>query len=133
MKTIIAMIPALFVLPVGATAWNCTNADMEVACSEGACNATLEHGFTPMDVAFSDEGAVSVCAYAGCWEGEGEVFTDGRFLGITARDLVYSTDPEGERRHDLAILLDLDDNIALLKSGVFAQPLVCKVMSAFPG
>lgn len=101
---------------------------MEVACSEGECRATLEHGFTPMDVAFSEDGFVSVCAYAGCWEGQGHVYTDGRFLGITARDLVYSTDTSGARRHDLAILLDLHDNIAVLKSGTFAQPLVCEVM-----
>lgn len=106
---------------------------MEVACSEGECQATLEHGFTPMDVAFSNDGSVSVCAYAGCWEGHGEVFTDDdRFLGITAHQLVYSTDPEGEHRHDLAILLDLRDNIAMLKSGVFAQPLVCEVMQLQP-
>lgn len=136
MKNLSLVLLAMLALPAGATTWNCRNADMEVACSEGECHATVDHGFTPMDVAFNDDGSISVCAYAGCWEGEGEVFTDGRFLSIAARGLVYSTDQERgtdqERRHDLAILLDLDDNVAMLKSGVFAQPLICRVLEDAP-
>ena len=132
MKALLIVILVMYSLPAAATVWNCRNPDMEIACSDGECNAALEHGFTPMDVAFSDDGSVSVCAYAGCWEGEGAVFTDGRFLGITAQDLVYSTDPDGERHHALAILLDLHDNVALLKSGVYAQPLLCRTLEETP-
>ena len=112
--------------PAAAETWKCTNPEMEIACADGDCSAQLEHGFTPMDIAFNDEGDIYACAYSGCWEGRGEVHRNGVFLAILARELTWSTDPQpGEMREDVAILLDLTDDIALLKAGVFAQPLVC--------
>lgn len=111
-----------------AQTWNCRNPDMEISCSDGHCQSTEEHSFTPMDVAFNDAGEMFLCAYSGCWEGRGEVTKSARFLSIAATNLTYSTDPKpGEMKQHAAILLDLSDNIALLKLGSYAQPLVCNV------
>lgn len=130
MRLMIALVFASLSAVGQAETWNCRNADMEIGCSEGRCEATIGHGFTPMGVAFNDDGEVSICAYSGCWEGQGEVTRSELFVSITASNLTYSTDTEpGTMRQDAAILLDLSDNIALLKLGTYAQPLVCKVLS----
>lgn len=112
-----------------ATIWHCTNKDMEIGCSETTCTALLEQGdFTPMSINFTDDGFVFACMYSGCWEGQGKVFRDDRFLSIHAHNLIYSTDPNpGEMREDVALLVDLEDNVALMKVGQYSQPLVCKI------
>lgn len=125
MAMLMAMLMAIAAMDAIAATWNCSNPDMEIGCSEGKCEATFD-AFTPMDVAFNDDGALLVCAYSGCWEGDGEVLKTADFLAIAGHQLSFSTDPvPGEMRQDVAILLDLHDNVALLKSGGYAQPLLC--------
>ncbi len=77
-----------------------------------------------MSVTFDDSGSISVCAYTGCWEGTGKVFDGGDFFSLTGHGLKFSTSPE--RTENIAISLDRRDNIAVLKAGAFAHPLICK-------
>lgn len=110
-----------------AATWNCKNEDMEVYCDPDGCQATLEHDFTPMSVAFNDSGSLSVCAYAGCWEGDGEVLQTKDFLMIAAHGLPFWPAPNGDdERTNIALVLDLHDGVAVLKAGGFSHPVICK-------
>ncbi len=122
-----AMLLALAAPAAGAGSWHCRNTDLEVACADGRCQAAEAGTFTPMDVAFDDAGALSVCAYSGCWDGTGEVGGDARFLTVVARGLPFSTAPEGDdaMRADVALLLDRDGDVALLRVAAYAQPFAC--------
>ena len=121
-----ALFIGLTVATTAVTTFNCRNADLEVTCNEARCIASAEGDFTPMSLAFNDAGSFSLCAYSGCWEGEGRVFSDSRYLHIMARNLAFTPDVNPEpNRQDLAIVLDKTDNIALLKLGHYAQPMPC--------
>lgn len=110
-----------------ADVWNCRN-DVEVQCVSGTCSAETEEGdFTPMSLAFSSTGSFSLCAYSGCWDGEGTVVSTKPFLVITQANAAWS-DPSsnGERDADVMIAFDRQDAIAIVKAGAFATPLHCK-------
>lgn len=125
MKFVLILILATFAAAaVPGQNWQCRN-DLEISCAAGKCAAAEDEGFTPMSVNFDDAGKLSVCAYTGCWEGTGRISENGSFLVLTARDLKFSTSDSAKMNRDIAITLDRTDNIALLKAGAFAQPLVC--------
>lgn len=110
-----------------AEVWNCRN-DVEVQCARGECDAEAEEGhFTPMSLAFSSTGSFSLCAYSGCWDGEGRVVSTAPFLVITHAKAEWS-DPSsnGERDADVMIAFDRQDRIAVIKAGSFATPLHCR-------
>src|SRR5690606_21193286 len=124
---------ALCVLALGmacahaqAETWRCFN-DVEVACTWDGCSIAADGGFTPMDLAFSSEGGVSLCAYTGCWDGSGDVVARLPFLVIAARQLPWS-DPHGgpDRERDVLIAFDPSDRVALVKAGAWALPLHCR-------
>ncbi len=118
---------ATFVSHAHADVWNCRN-DIEVQCAGGDCSAETEPGnFTPMSLAFSSTGSFSLCAYSGCWDGEGTVVSTAPFLVITHARAEWS-DPSsnGERDADVMIALDREDGIAVIKASGFATPLHCK-------
>ena len=109
-----------------AESWVCRN-NIEIRCASGNCSAEAKDAFTPMSVSFSDSGKMSVCAYSGCWEGTGRVFDSERFLILTGKSLKFSTASNpGQMRQDVAISLDRKDNVAILKAGEFAHPLICE-------
>lgn len=110
--------------PTAAESWQCRN-DLEVRCGEGECEAEAGDGFTPMSVSFDDSGAISVCAYSGCWEGHGEAITREDFLVLIGHDLAFSTAPDSESGADVVIATDRSDGVATLKVGEFAHPLLC--------
>ena len=113
-----------------AAVCNCRN-DIEVHCTHGACGAETEEGsFTPMSLGFSTTGSFSLCAYSGCWDGEGTVVATAPFLVITQAKVEWS-DPSshGERDADVLIAFDARDRIAIIKAGGFATPLLCKLQS----
>ena len=56
----------------GSPAWNCRNPHFEAGCSGGQCTAAPPGDFTPMDIAFTEDGSLSACMYSGCWEGNGQ-------------------------------------------------------------
>lgn len=103
--------------------WDCRN-DIEINCGEGACQAG--DSFTPMDVRVDDAGAMSVCAYTGCWEGTGTVFKSENFVVVTGHDLPFSSAPDASGGQDIVIALDTSDLVAVLKAGSFAHPLLCE-------
>jgi hypothetical protein len=109
-----------------ADVWNCRN-NIEVQCSDGECGAAEEGGFTPMSLAFSSTGSFSLCAYSGCWDGEGTVVSSEPFLVITHANAEWS-DPSsnGERDADVMIAFDPKDGVAIIKAAGFATPLHCE-------
>lgn len=111
----------------GATAqtetWQCRN-DMEIKCADGKCEAETKDAFTPMDVSFDATGMMNVCAYTGCWQGTGTVTNDGDFLTLTGNGLKFST--SDDMAESIVIALDRRDDIAIVKAGAFAQPLLCE-------
>ncbi len=102
--------------------WQCRN-DVEVHCAEGKCDAKKSGEFTPMSVSFDGLGKMSVCAYTGCWEGVGKVSSSDNFMILNGQNLKFST---SDMKQNIAIILDKTDNVATLKAGSFAQPLVCE-------
>ena len=106
--------------------WQCSN-DLEVRCGEGRCEAEAGDGFTPMSVSADDSGAMSVCAYSGCWEGSGEVVQSEEFLVLIGHDLEFSTSRDSESaQENIVIVIDRTDGVATLKAGEFAHPLLCE-------
>ena len=106
--------------------WVCRN-DIEIRCDSDGCKSEKEGAFTPMSVDFSDSGAMSVCAYTGCWEGTGKVFEIAGFLVLAGTDLSFSTAKDNKSiNENILIALDRNDKVALLKAGSFSQPLVCR-------
>jgi len=116
---------------VPTATWKCRN-DLEVHCAEGTCKAEGADAFTPMDVRIDDSGAMSVCAYSGCWEGTGEVLRSEGFLVWIGHDLEFSTSPGPQSQADILVALDLADGVATLKAGVFAHPLLCDPLKGSP-
>ncbi len=114
-----------------AERWQCRN-DLEVSCGEGACEATAGDDFTPMSVVVDDSGAMSVCAYSGCWEGTGEVVPSRDFLVLIGTDLEFSTSRDPESVADVVIAIDRADEVATLKAGEFAHPLLCERAAGSP-
>ncbi|KFN48697.1 hypothetical protein [Arenimonas composti] len=105
--------------------WHCRN-DLEIRCGGGSCAVAGEGESTPLSVAFADDGAISVCAYTGCWDGRGRADGDDRYLTVSARGLPFSTAPEdAPRPADVAVLLDRETSVALLHADGFALPLHC--------
>lgn len=109
-----------------AEGWLCRN-DLEIRCGDGSCAAQTGDGFTPMSVSVDTSGALSVCAYSGCWEGTGTVLRSGEFLVVIGRDLAFSTSPDSaSAAQDVVIAIDRRDRVATLKVGEFAHPLLCE-------
>ncbi len=109
-----------------ADSWQCRN-DLEIRCADGKCAAETKDGFTPMSVSFDDSGSMNVCAYSGCWEGTGKVFSIADFLTVAGQNLKFSTSPnDAKMGQNISITIDRKDNVATLKAGSFAQPLICE-------
>lgn len=116
---------------VQAEVWNCRN-DIEVQCSTDRCGAETEEGdFTPMSLAFSSTGSFSLCAYSGCWDGDGDVVAKVPLLVILKTNAEWS-DPssDGARDSDVMIAFDATDRIAVIKASGFVTPLHCRRQAA---
>ena len=117
---------AFWMAPTPTESWQCRN-DLEIRCSAGNCEAEREGDFTPVSVTFDAAGAMRVCAYSGCWEGNGTVVKSGDFVILTGQNLTFSTAPESaEMKESIVITLDRADRVAVLKAGAFAHPLLCE-------
>ena len=115
-----------------AESWQCRN-DLEVSCIDGACGVETADGFTPMDVSFDDSGAMSVCAYSGCWQGTGEVVRSGDFLILMGQGLKFATARDDDSANaNIVIAVDRVDRVATLKAGTFALPLLCERSESVP-
>jgi hypothetical protein len=119
-------VPSAHVKLIASFEYNCTN-DIEIQCDASGCVYDKNQQFTPMNVNFNNLGNLSVCAYSGCYEGVAEIRTQAEFLILHGERFPFSTDDD--LLHNIAISLDLNDNIGVIKVGAFAQPLSCKAIS----
>ena len=105
--------------------WRCRNT-VEVHCNDGACEALPQDETTPLDVAFTTTGSFLVCAYTGCWDGEGKVLATESLLTIVKDDAPWSDPSNPDNAQDVAIMFDRGDSTAVVKAGGFVVPLACK-------
>jgi site-specific DNA-adenine methylase len=123
--TWILVISSLFLYnPIYANVWSCTNS-FESQCSNEECDVKTGEDFTPIGVSFDDSGAYQICAYSGCWEGEGEVNKNGHFLVIFGKNAKWSS-PTSAQSTSVLIGLNTKSNFASVQAGDFVQPIVCK-------
>ena len=107
--------------------WRCRNT-VEVQCHDNNCTALPQDETTPLDVAFTTTGAFIVCAYTGCWEGDGKIAATDPFLVITQKEAPWSDPFNPENAQDILITYHRADNIAVVKAGGFVIPLACEVL-----
>lgn len=109
--------------------WYCRN-QVEIHCSDGSCSASDPNETSTMTVTFNSSGEFSVCAYSGCWTGDGKVqsFASGFF--ITLAQAEWNFEPLRESNAaDILIAFDESDRIALVKAGTdgsYAHPFTCE-------
>lgn len=122
MRASIAEVPAE--TPDDAPVWNCRN-QLEVWCSADGCAASEPDAFTPMDITARRSGALSVCAYTGCWEGEADITAiDGRLIW-TSDKLQFSTSPDAFQS-SVTLLINQKDGVGFVRVGGLATPVLCQ-------
>lgn len=102
--------------------WNCGN-QIEVWCAADGCAATPPGEFTPMDIWASVDGAISVCAYSGCWKGTAATAASSGRLLWTADNLPFSSALGAAA--DVTLLILKADGVGFIRAGGFATPLLC--------
>ncbi len=103
--------------------WDCAN-DVEVWCSVDSCDAMPSGETTPMSITARRDGAFSVCAYTGCWEGTTEVADIAGRLLWAADEAPFSTRPDGFAA-DISLLIIEKDGVGFVRAGGIASPLLC--------
>ena len=118
----------MFALVLSASAfaqdWRCRNNDLEISCAGKKCESNSS--FTPMNVEISGSGAVRVCAYSGCREGKGKLHRTGQFLSVAVAQLKSSLPNAKEDARSVAIIIDAQDKVGVMKLDSYAQPLTCE-------
>lgn len=103
--------------------WDCVN-DIEVWCAVDSCAAKAADETTPMAITAARDGAFSVCAYTGCWEGRTEVADIAGRLVWAADGTAFSTRPEGFEA-DVSLLIIEAEGVGFVRAGGIANPLLC--------
>jgi hypothetical protein len=104
-------------------AWNCRN-QVEVWCAADGCAATNPDEFTPLDISANASGALSVCAYSGCWTGKAAVArAEGRWLWA-GDGFPFSTSQNGEAT-DVTLVIVARDGVGFVRAGGLATPVLC--------
>jgi hypothetical protein len=104
-------------------AWRCRN-QVEVWCAADGCAATDPDEFTPMDISADAGGALSICAYTGCWTGDANVArANGRWLWA-GDAFSFSSSPEGEKS-DVTLMIVARDGVGFVRAGGLATPVLC--------
>lgn len=103
--------------------WNCRN-QIEVWCAADGCAATPPDEFTPMDIWATQTGALSVCAYSGCWEGKATASAAGGRLLWSGDALPFQSSVEGAVG-DVTLLILAADGVGFIRAGGIATPLLC--------
>lgn len=104
-------------------AWRCRN-QVEVWCTADGCAATNPEEFTPMDISANANGAVSVCAYSGCWSGKAMIVrAKGRWLWA-GDGFAFSTSQDGEKT-DVTLVIHARDGVGFVRAGGLATPVLC--------
>lgn len=126
MRLLMACSVATMVFSATAQAeeWTCRNEEAEISCDARACDVTTAGGFTPMELTVNSSGAVSLCAYSGCWTGQAAgMLRVGKYLTAVGLQLDWSgvTGEPG----DVVASIDTQGNIATVLAGSFAHPMTC--------
>jgi hypothetical protein len=104
-------------------AWTCRN-QVEVWCAADGCAAANPEEFTPMDISADASGALSVCAYTGCWAGKAKVArAEGRWLWA-GDGFDFSTSQQGEKT-DVTLMIVARDGVGFVRAGSLATPVLC--------
>jgi hypothetical protein len=104
-------------------AWRCRN-QVEVWCAADGCAAANPDDFTPMDISADASGALSVCAYTGCWSGKAKVArAEGRWLWA-GDGFAFSTSQDGETA-DVTLMIVARDGVGFVRAGGLATPVLC--------
>ena len=104
--------------------WTCSN-DIQVMCNANGCEVAQGENFTPVNVHLLNDGTMDICAYSGCWSGKGTVAKDGGFTIFSGKGFTFSSPPDSTETEDIMIVIDMRDNVAVMKNSIFAQPLNC--------
>lgn len=123
-----AMLMRASLAEIPADAWNCRN-QIEVWCAADGCAAAPPDQFTPMDIHASAGGALSVCAYSGCWETETAPIRAGGRILWAADGVAFSTSPDEAMNVDLTLLIVEKEGVGFVRAGGLATPLLCTRVS----
>ena len=122
--------PFILALAVCATApamaddWSCRNESAEITCDAEKCTIAPPGEFTPAELTVGHQGALSYCAYSGCWSGSAaSTLRSGRFLTVTGFQLEWSGTSGSPV--DLAATIDTKLGRASVLTGDYAQPMTC--------
>ena len=108
---------------IPSDSWLCKN-DIEVWCSVDGCAAKDPDETTPMSIMAARNGAFSVCAYTGCWEGKANVANASGRIVWAADDVPFSSQPDGFRA-DVSLMIIEGDGAGFVRVGSIASPLLC--------
>ncbi|HBK93172.1 MAG TPA: hypothetical protein DDZ68_16035 [Parvularcula sp.] len=104
-------------------AWRCRN-QVEVWCAADGCAAANPDEFTPMDISADARGALSVCAYSGCWSGKAKVARAGGRWLFAGDAFAFSTSQGGETA-DVTLVIVARDGVGFVRAGGLATPVLC--------
>ncbi len=125
MRLLISIILALLSTHAFSSSWNCRNKDMEIRCSSSKCEAS--DGFTPFDIGIHANGSLAICAYSGCWEGNGKVMKSGKYILISGTNLKWTGTNSGNA--DFIVAVDTSDKVGFVKGEGFAMPTICTMLN----
>ena len=105
--------------------WTCRN-QIEVWCAADGCAAAAPDETTPLDIRAYRRGGFSICAYSGCWEGEGPpLIANGRLLW-TADAARFSTHSDGGMDAAATLLIVQKEGVGFVRVAGLATPLLCE-------
>ncbi len=120
-QVLFSIILALFTTYAFSSSWNCRNHDLEIRCNSSKCETS--NGFTPFDISINISGALSICAYSGCWKGKGKVMKSGNHFLISGTKLKWAGTNTGTANFIVAV--DTRDKVGFVKGEGFAMPTTC--------
>jgi len=123
---ILALIAALLTSSrseIPPDAWLCHN-QLEVWCTVDSCAAKPAGEMTPLRVWARRDGAFSICAYTGCWEGR-TTLADANGRLLWAADGVAFSSSESGYAADVSLLIVAKEGVGFVRVGALATPLLC--------
>lgn len=122
-KLSVTMLLAIVSITASAADWRCRNENMEVSCAGAECKSATP--FTPMQIDLRASGDVTICAYSDCWAGKGRITRSDSFVTLAATKLPSSRLGSAGHLAAVAVLIDTEDGVGVMKMGSYAQPLIC--------
>lgn len=116
---------SFFSAPAFAEDWTCHNKDTEIACDAKACKVSPPGDFTPTELNVNTNGAISYCAYSGCWNGQASgTLKVGDFFTAVGLQLPWSGPMS--KPGNISATINTKTRIAVVLAQGFAHPMTCK-------